>query len=358
VIRPDQPRSEKMENGAAAIRVGELINGDTPTHRQFLHSAISYALTVEEKPDVILFVSLDLSLISEMKKLRRAGIATLYVSTMARGEDSTRSLKSILSKYLQLKLYSQVDRIVCSTSELKRDMATLGLSESQMLVIYNGVALERFKPLESSSEINALRKKLSIPLDEPVATYIGLMVDRKAVIELVEGWKLYKQNGGKGYLLLVGDEKRDIPDTAEFYQKWDQIIANLEPEHKVLRKPPSTKIEDYYRASDLFVFMSRLEGMPNVIPESMACGLPVLTAKFIGFSEDFGVEGRDLVTTERTPEALAEKLTELLSNSFRLKELAKNGRLWVEEHQSVEKSLDKYVALFHEIKHNRGNLAR
>jgi glycosyltransferase involved in cell wall biosynthesis len=89
--------------------------------------------------------------------------------------------------------------------------------------------------------------------------------------------------------------------------------------------------------------------MPNVLPESMACGLPVLSTRFRGFSDDFGRDGIELVTTERNPEAVSLHLGRLLTDSQLRKSLSVNGRAWVKKYQNVEEVLNQYSALFRQI---------
>jgi glycosyltransferase involved in cell wall biosynthesis len=72
-------------------------------------------------------------------------------------------------------------------------------------------------------------------------------------------------------------------------------------------------IAERYRAADLFVFPSRDEGMPNVVLEAMASGLPIVATAIAG-SEELVREGENghLVPTENAP-ALTDALARLIA---------------------------------------------
>jgi glycosyltransferase involved in cell wall biosynthesis len=282
--------------------------------------------------------------------LRLTGIRSVYVSTMARLDpDTPRSLKKWVLDRLKRVAYSAFHALVCSTSTLSGDLTGLGVNPDKVRTIPNGVALNRFRPAKSIDEVRALRQALHLPIDGPIVLYVGLRVDRKGVIELVDAWKRYRVAGGAGWLVIVGQERRDDEEYASFYARWDRCVAAIRPEDQIELRGPYAQIEEYFRCADLFVLLSELEGMPNVIPEAMASGVPVLTTQFRGFSTDLGRDGRELVITQRNPEEVSEALSRLLGDPQRLGTLAAAGRTWVQEHQDVERTLDRYRLLLEHL---------
>ena len=75
------------------------------------------------------------------------------------------------------------------------------------------------------------------------------------------------------------------------------------------------------QASDLFVFMSKQEGLPVAMMEAMACGVPVICSDIRGNTDlvENGVSG---IISESTPEKLAENILQLVSNPSKLQELS------------------------------------
>lgn len=345
-MRPGQAASE-MVDGTPVIRVG-ADNGRVEPAGLFNVRAVAKALTAENRPDVLVYIGFTPWDVPQLWLLRAAGIATMHVSTMARDRSRTPIRQWVVDRGAWA-IERSFDRIVTSNTTLLRDHVELGVPEHRITVISNGVSLRRFRPPESTAEVAVLRRELELPDRGPIALFVGLLVDRKGVLELVEGWRRYRAGGGEGWLYMVGSESRENAAHAAFYRRWDEAIAMLRPEDQLVIRAADSRIERYFRAVDLFVFLSKREGMPNVIPESMACGLPVLTARFSGFSDDLGRDGRDLVVCSRDADEVAARLLELLGDPLRRRELGASAREWMEAHHDVERSLDAYAELCRDV---------
>ncbi len=346
-MRPNQPRHETRHSipieriGSAATRVAS-VDG-------FLGRAVLRALTVRPRPHVMLFLAVGRFLLPFLWILRLAGIRSVHVNTMARLDPGRpRTVAKWLRNRWKGAVYGAFDCVVCSTGALANDLTVLGLAEEKVKTIPNGVSLSRFRPARSVDETRSVRQALGLPVDGPIVLYVGLRVDRKGVIELVDAWKRYRAGGGSGWLVMVGQEFRDA-ESAAFYERWDRCVAELRPDDHVELLGPQAQIEEYFRAADLFVLLSELEGTPNVIPEAMASGVPVLTTRFRGFSEDLGRDGSELVLTERDPDLVCKALTRLLGDPGLRQALAAAGRAWVEKYQDLEETLDQYRALLERL---------
>ena len=89
--------------------------------------------------------------------------------------------------------------------------------------------------------------------------------------------------------------------------------------------------------------------MPNVVPEAMACGIPVVMTPFIGLPDEFGTPGQHYVLTSWDTTRLSVDIQGLLGDRNRRRLLSEEARKWVELNFDVNHSLDKYASLYHEL---------
>ena len=87
---------------------------------------------------------------------------------------------------------------------------------------------------------------------------------------------------------------------------------NIEP--VIMRNIPREEIPDYLNACDLHLMSSDFEGSPNSVKECMCCNTPVVTTPVGNVKEMIGDIPGCVITSEFTPEALAEGCDKVLKN--------------------------------------------
>ena len=341
---PDQKDSE-VHRGAKVTRI-EVGEGKR-NFEFFLWKAGKYAIRHRSEFDVILAMSYNYASVPTNFILQLLEKPTVALHTMA-VNFNIPGIKGGLIKFLSILGLRSHQYAISSTNYLKDNIAKVGFPSHKIEVISNGVDLNRFQPLSNENQRVALKKKLNLD-GEFNALFVGLKSPRKGVLPLVEAWKIYKDKYiGKGNLVLVGPDRRENPGLADFYKEWDQEIQNAES-YNIQVIGSKGNIEQYFQTCNLFVFLSNLEGLPNVLPESMACGIPILMNSYEGFSEEVAKPGKHVYLTSREPEQVAADLNALINNERKLEEQSKEGLIWIEERHDVEVSLDKFTLFFKKV---------
>jgi len=180
-----------------------------------------------------------------------------------------------------------------------------------------------------------------------VITTVGSVVPRKGSDFLLEAWSCFAHRFPEAHLFFVGPIfDANHPELGDFRRKIEGLLAASGAADRVHFVGFIENVEDYLRVSDVFVFPSIREGLPNVVLEAMASGLPVVVTPFFGQSEDLGQPGQQYLLVERDPEALAAAIAEVLEEDGLRTTLGQRARRWVEETMDVERSLDRYAAFY------------
>jgi len=104
-----------------------------------------------------------------------------------------------------------------------------------------------------------------------------------------------------------------------------------------------------YNIANLFVLPSRHEGMPNVILEAMACGLPVIATSIAG-NEELVLDGETgILVPSEDPLALSDTLTTLLPDFPLRRKMGMASRERVEESYTWEQVARSYLSILQEI---------
>ncbi len=166
--------------------------------------------------------------------------------------------------------------LACGQSVADRIKAVTGKNP---LCVYGVLDLEEFSP---ATEKIPARKDLGLPFDKTIALYAGYLTKRKGVFELLE--VIYRVQQQCPDILLVicgaGPEETALRRLVREKGIEDMVrmAGEVEPE----------RMNKWMQASDLFVLASHTEGMPNVVTEAMACGLPVVATAVGGLPGAIG----------------------------------------------------------------------
>ena len=241
---------------------------------------------------------------------------------------------------------SRASAVVTQSDVLRQKASQYGIVHCQ--VISSGTNTKRFA-LVNSTERLALRRRLRLPEGKVIVITTGRYIVEKNQITLIKAVERI-ENGphrDKAYLLIVGAtepgqitsnqselkayvEKRGLSDSVQFLND----VFN---------------VEDYLRASDIFVLPSFFpEGMPNSLLEAMSCGLPVICTNLPQMTCIFP-EGRGFFFPPTDSEALSVHLSSLISSSELRKSYGASLSAYAQEHYSLTRSAEKYDRLFDQI---------
>jgi glycosyltransferase involved in cell wall biosynthesis len=177
------------------------------------------------------------------------------------------------------------------------------------LIAGSGVPTDILDPRRiSPGQRAAVRDALGIPAAAPLVTMVARVIRSKGVEEFVAAARLVREVWRDAHFLLVGPADRDSVDSFS--------AAELAELAQVVHWPGArSDIPHVLAASDLFVLPSYMrEGIPRVLLEAAAMGLPLVTTDTPGCNDvvQDGVNG--CLVPPRDPAALACAIGRLLAD--------------------------------------------
>jgi glycosyltransferase involved in cell wall biosynthesis len=267
---------------------------------------------------------------------RTKNIATVHVSLF--DYKDTPFLLRYVYILIEHLLSFKTSKYICISNAMAEDAKKIGIPETKIVVIMNGVDTSRFyhRPLASRKKV-----ELHISPDTQVIGTIGRMVNEKGQIYLVEALKIIKDKIRNVQCVFVGDGPT-LPllkrRAAELKLKNSCIFIGVQP-----------KVELIYPVFDIFVLPSLREPFGLVLLEAMANKIPVIATNRGGPCEyiNSGVNG--VLINPCDPESIALETLKLLRNKEEANKLAKNGEKLVKNNfnvKNVVKKVDKiYLSL-------------
>lgn len=225
-----------------------------------------------------------------------------------------------------------VDRIIAATPAEKAQLNWLyGADMSKVIVIPPGVDLERFTPIPKDEA----KRHVGIPCGDKNIMFAGRIEPLKGIDTLLRAMALIKERypavmENTCVAIIGGDPWADSPD-AEM-SRLQSLREELGIDNIVvfLGAKDQEVLPNYYAAAEMVVMPSHYESFGMVALEAMAMGRPVIASEVGGlaFLVQDGVTGYHVPS--RDPEALAERIYELLSNDACREDMGRAARRYAE----------------------------
>lgn len=239
--------------------------------------------------------------------------------------------------------YARADVIVALSQALEDDLRSQEHVQSRLMQIPNGVDVELFRPAREGDLAQA-RDEFGLPQDATVVVTVCMLYPRKNVIALVRAAAAMKTRP-----LCVVMAGPPGPD-ADYLAALDAEIAKLPTgvEVRLLGSLDPDRLARLQRAADLYVLMSRAEGLPNALLEGMATGLACVASDIPGSADVLAGGGGQLVPLDDDA-ALAEALDRLAADPEARRRLGAEAREIILDRYSFESIAGRYLDVYHEL---------
>lgn len=223
---------------------------------------------------------------------------------------------------------------------------TLGRDPVLYRVIRNGVDAAKFTP----GDDGGLRRELGLADDERLVGMFGSFKAQKNHPLMFAAATKVLARLPRTRFLFVGDELyKGMHGSDAYKQRIDRLVDELGLRERCLFLGNRNDVVRCYRTCNLTVLPSLFEGMPNVVLESMACGVPVVVTD-VSDNAMVAPDGKvGFVVRLGDEDAMAERIVHLLTDESLRQRMAREARRWVEQEFSNQRLAATTAAVYEEL---------
>lgn len=217
----------------------------------------------------------------------------------ARGSDinliAQYALPRTLVRWAARRAYASTGVSIALTGAMSR----IGLDDSKLMTMRNGVDLAHFRPIPRQQARAALGWSQA-----PTLVSVGNLVENKGHHVAIEALRQLPEF----HLVVVGEgpQRRSLEALTDRMGLSSRVAFSGQIAQKDL--------PHYYSAADILVLPSSREGWPNVLLEAMACGTPVVATNVGGVREIVTSDTVGRMMSARSGDALVAAVNSLWSH--------------------------------------------
>jgi glycosyltransferase involved in cell wall biosynthesis len=247
---------------------------------------------------------------------------------------STENIKVRLYSLLELILIRFSDKVIAVSPSIKSTLSKWRVNN--VITILNAVDKNE---LPGRIGGTVLRRNLGISESNIVIGTVGRLSPEKGHKLLLKAISKIKHNGVK--LLIVGD--------GPLFDELKKLCSDLRLNTTVLFCGYDQYIKDYYEALDLLVLPSLKEGLPNVVLEAMAFGVPVISTDVGGVREIIIDNENGWIIQAGSVQSIADKVQEVLADKPRLNVMKDNILATISTKFCADKRAEEIINVYIEL---------
>ena len=294
---------------------------------------ITRNFTEKFSPDIVSFWSINGISASTILAVEKKGIPKVF-HLFDRGLSYLRKIgiKSLFNYIIFNRL--QMNHLISSSSELKKDYANRGFKEDSVTVIPHGVDIDKF-----SFEKKEIKGNLKL-------LYVGQLWEAKGVHILLKAIGFLKKENIDVRLIVIGSGK---PNYINFLRKSCEEMKIVD-KVQFIKRMERKKLVRHYQENHVLVFPSIWrEPFGIVLLESMATGTPGIASRQ-GGPLDIILDGETGYFFEpKNAKDLVNKIMILERDRKLISLLGKNARKSVEERFNIKSIVEETEAYYRKV---------
>jgi polysaccharide biosynthesis protein PelF len=209
-----------------------------------------------------------------------------------------------------------------------------GADPSKVEITYNGVDHQKFIPREKPVHLKSI----------PTVVAAARIFELKDVLTMIRSCAVVRKKIPNVQYLVYGD-KNAVP---EYTAECEALIDELQLRENFFLKGYHSEPHLVFSEGDISILTSISEGFPFTVIESMSCGVPVVATDVGGVIEAID-EMSGFVCKPRDPEAIGNKVIQLLQDTELREKMSKHARQRVIDHFTLGIFIDSYERIYSSV---------
>jgi polysaccharide biosynthesis protein PelF len=203
----------------------------------------------------------------------------------------------------------------------------------------------------SPADRPSVRAALRVSSETPLVGWTGRLDRKKRVEDFLRAARMVLERRPDARFLVIGGPDAFMP---EYEQELRSLRHELALDGSVSFLGDRSDVPQLLSALDVFVWLARAEGMPHVIAEAGAAGLPVVATRDNGSEQQIEHGKSGIHVPHEDPPAAASAILKLLDDSALRRRLGGALRVKVGREYAVAAVVPRWERLFDEVLEEAG----
>jgi glycosyltransferase involved in cell wall biosynthesis len=265
---------------------------------------------------------------------RRPVVLVQHIAAVPYSNPVLRLVMRAANAVIARPMLAAADQVVFISDTVVQHFADVRFKSAPQL-IFNGVDTDVFQLPSASVDRRAVRASLGLPADGTIVSFVGRFVEKKG-------------------LHIIERLARSRPDLTFALAGWGAIDPRTWglPNVHVFSGLEGASLAPFYQASDVFVLPSIGEGLPLVLQEALACGVPVICGDETASADPAAsgiIDGVPISPTnpDATAAAFATRITAVLSHNSQAEAAQRHD--YVQSRYSWSEAAKAYAAIMSDL---------
>lgn len=271
-----------------------------------------------------------------------AALARVPIRIASRRE--TDGFRTPAQKWTERRAFSLAHAIIANSNAVRRQLIRDGVSGDKIVTVYNGMDTARVAPHPSLKRGEVLAR-LGLPVDKErrfVTIVANMHHEMKDQATFLRAASLVHGEVPEAGFVLAGE--------GNLTEGLRSLASELGLERDAFFIGRCAQVSDLLAVSDVCVLSSKgVEGFSNSIIEYMAAARPVVATDVGGAAEQVMEGETGFIVKPEDAETMAARITALLKDPSRAREMGRLGLERVQKEFSCEAQLERTEALYERL---------